>query len=127
EGLQVQFLGQLPASEVHSQIAGAKLQILPSEWFETFGLAIVEAFAHGTPAAVSKIGPLPSIVSHDVNGIVFEPANPQSLLKEVRRAWEAPLLLERLGHHARLEFEKKYTDDANYSRMLDIYERALRA
>lgn len=124
-GLPVRFLGQLGAQEAQAQIANAQLQILPSEWFEGFPMVVREAFAFGTPAAVSEIGPLPSIVEHDKSGVVFQPANPQSLLHEVRTAWETPGLLERLGQGARAEFESKYTEEANYATLVGIYQQAI--
>src|SRR5690606_17311412 len=54
--LPIKFLGRLESEDTQKQIGEAFLQILPSEWFETFGLVVIEAFAHGTPAAVSRIG-----------------------------------------------------------------------
>ena len=124
-GLRVQFLGQLNADEAQAAIAKAKLLILPSEWFEGFPMVLREAFAFGTPAAVSDIGPLPSIVRHDVSGVVFQPASPGSLLREVRAAWETPRLLERLGQGARSEFDAKYTENANYASLMAIYQKAI--
>lgn len=124
-GLPVRFLGQLTAAEAQSQIANARFLVLPSEWFEGFPMVVREAFAYGTPAAVSNIGPLPSIVTHGISGVVFEPANPMSLLQEVQRAWLTPGLLEQLGRGARAEFESKYTENANYATLMDIYERAI--
>lgn len=124
-GLPVRFLGQVSAEEAQTQIANATLQILPSEWFEGFPMVVREAFAFGTPAAVSNIGPLPSIVEHGKSGVVFQPANPESLFQEVRTAWETPGLLERLGQGARAEFECKYTEEANYDSLMDIYQKAI--
>lgn len=125
EGLPIRFLGQLPAERAQAEIANARLQILPSECFETFGLVVVEAFAHGTPSAVSNLGPLPSIVEHGKSGVVFMPGAPESLLEEVRKAWDTPGLLEQLGRGARAEFESKYTEDANYATLMDIYRQAI--
>jgi glycosyltransferase involved in cell wall biosynthesis len=124
-GLPIRFLGQIGSAEAHAQIAGARLLVLPSEWFEGFPMVVREAFAFGTPAAVSDIGPLPSIVQHGRSGVVFKPGNPESLLREVRAAWEAPGMLEDLGRGARAEFELKYTEDANYSMLMDIYRKAI--
>jgi glycosyltransferase involved in cell wall biosynthesis len=123
--LPVRFLGQVSAEEAQQQIAQACLQILPSEWFEGFPMVVREAFAFGTPAAVSDLGPLPTIVEHGKSGIVFQPANPQSLLAKVREAWETPGLLEVLGAGARHEFESKYTEEANYRILMDIYQKAI--
>ncbi len=89
-------------------------------------MVVREAFAFGTPAAaVSAIGPLPSIVQPGGNGVVFAPANPESLLREVRAAWETPGLLERLGQGARQAFEARYTEDANAQMLMAIYQQAI--
>lgn len=121
DGLPVRFLGQLQASEAEEQIAGAKLLVLPSECFEGFPMVVRESFAFGTPVAVSDLGPLPSIVTDGVNGLVFPVANPQMLFNKVRQAWETPGLLARLGEGARIEFEAKYNEDANYEILMQIY------
>jgi glycosyltransferase involved in cell wall biosynthesis len=121
----IRFLGQLSGPAAQKEIASSRLVVLPSECFETFGLVIVEAFASGTPAAVSRLGPLPSIVREGENGVVFEPGDPQSLLKTVRKAWEAPGELERLAAGARQSFETLYTEDANYRKLMTIYEHAM--
>ena len=124
-GLSVRFLGQVGGAEAQAQIAGARLLVLPSVCFEGFPMVVREAFAFGTPVAVSAIGPLPSIVQHGRSGVVFAPGDPDSLLREVRTAWEAAGLLEQLGQGARSEFEAKYTEDANYTTLMDIYRQAI--
>ena len=88
-------------------------------------MVVGEAFAFGTPAAVSNLGPLPSIIRAGESGVVFEPASPKSLLGAVRTAWQTPGLLERLGRGARSEFEAKYTEDANCTMLMEIYRRAI--
>lgn len=124
-GLPIRFLGQLSPDQAKSELAHAYLQILPSELYETFGLVVIEAFACGTPAAVSNIGPLPSIVTLRKNGVVFQAGDPHSLLKEVRTAWDAPGLLMNLGHGARAEFESKYTETVNFNILMNIYRHAI--
>lgn len=124
EGLRVTFLGQMSAQDAQLEISSCLLQILPSECYETFGLVIREAFAFGTPSAVANIGPLPFIVTNGRSGIVFDVANPASLLREVKQAWHTPGLLRDLGAGARQEFENKYTEQANYRQLIDIYDEA---
>ena len=124
-GLNVDFLGQLPAVQAQAEIASAHLLVLPSECFEGFPMVIREAFAFGTPAAVSNLGPLPSIVQSGQNGLVFEPGNAASLLDVLRGAWAQPDLLEKLGRGARQAFEAHYNEDANHQTLLEIYEQAM--
>jgi glycosyltransferase involved in cell wall biosynthesis len=123
--VRIRFLGQLAADAAREEIAHARLLVLPSESFETFGMVILEAFAFGTPAAVSAIGPLPSIVRHGENGVVFAPRNPRSLVEKVRTAWETPGLLEGLARGARAAFEAKYSEGPNYDTLMAVYERAI--
>ena len=124
-GLPVRFLGQLGAAEAQKQIAEASLLVLPSECLEGFPMVLREAFAFGTPAAVSDVGPLPSIVRHGESGLVFEAGDPAALLHEVRYAWSTPGLLAALGDGARAAFEANYTEEANYEMLMGVYERAL--
>lgn len=124
-GSPVTFLGQLQPEAAQKEIADARLLVLPSEWFEGFPMAVREAFAFGTPAAVSNLGPLPSIVTQGVSGVVFPPRNSQALLDSVRAVWTAPNVLERLGAGARRAFEAKYNEDANYETLMHIYDQAI--
>ena len=40
----------------------SKATILPSEWWETFGLTVIESMGGGTPVVVGNLGALPEIV-----------------------------------------------------------------
>ncbi len=115
----------LTGDTAQEEISRFCLLVLLSEWFEAFGLVILEAFAFGTPAAVSNIGPLPSIVHQDENGVVFEPGDPKSLLEAVRTVWESPGELERLGAGARRSFDALYTEEENYRTLMAIYQQAM--
>jgi len=53
---QIEFLGRKPLAEVLRLMGQAKAVIVPSVNYETFGRTIVEAFATGTPAIVSRLG-----------------------------------------------------------------------
>lgn len=121
----IRFLGQLTSEAALDEIANAKLLVLPSECFEGFPMVIQEAFALGTPVAASNIGPLPSIVQSNMNGVIFEPGAPQSLLEVVRDAWGKGGELENLAEGARRSFETLYTEDANYRVLMTIYEQAM--
>ena len=123
--MPIRFFGQLSPEQVQAQVAKAKLLVVPSEWFEGHPLVLGEAFALGTPAAVSNIVPLPSIVDYGKNGVIFEPANAETLANTVKTAWGTSGLLERLGSEARKAYENKYSKESNYSLLMQIYEQAI--
>lgn len=124
-GLPVRFLGQLTSKDAEQQIAESCLLVLPSEWYEGFPMVLREAFAFGTPAAVSDLGPLPSIVKNGINGVVFDSSNPEALLHEVRKIWSSPGVLEKMGGAARVAFDEKYTAESNYKQLALIYMHAM--
>jgi glycosyltransferase involved in cell wall biosynthesis len=123
--VKIRFLGQLSGDATRQEIARSSLLVLPSVSLEGLPLVILEAFASGTPAAVTNVGPLASIVQHGENGIVFPSNSPQLLLDAVRNAWKSKGQLERLAAGARHSFESLYTEDINYKQIVEIYEQAL--
>lgn len=124
-GLRVSFFGQLQAEQAKQHIAHAHLLVLPSEGVESFGMVVCEALAHGTPAVVSRRGPLPSLVEDGGCGLVFEPGNAKDLLDVVQPAFADRALLERLGSAAREAYERRYTPERGHDLLLNVYQRAL--
>jgi glycosyltransferase involved in cell wall biosynthesis len=121
---RVRFVGSVTPERALAEIALAKLLVVPSTCIEGFPLVLKEAFALGTPVAVSNVGPLPAIVRDGVNGVVFESASDTSLLRNVRYLWNDPQRLELMGRGARATFEKEYTEEIAYARLMKIYETA---
>lgn len=124
-GANVRLTGQLSREETLAAIAETRLLVLPSEAYETFGLTVCEAMAAGTPVAVSAIGPLPGLVQGGRAGLVFRAADSPSLLSTIRTAWGDPARLKELGWAGRRRYEKNYSPEANYSRLLEIYRAAI--
>jgi glycosyltransferase involved in cell wall biosynthesis len=120
-GLNIEFLGQRPASEVHACMARAQLVVVPSEWFEGCPLVIQEALAMGTPVAVSAVGGLPELVGVPDSGVTFDVADPASMASVLRRLWATPGLLRQLARAARRRFEQTYGEHANHQRLMAIY------
>ncbi len=124
-GGRISFTGQLSFSETQRRLARARLLILPSVCFEGFPMAIREAFALGVPTAASRIGSIPCIVAEGKTGVLFSPADAFDLFHKARLLWSSPERLRAIGASAREEFEKKYTDSANFDALMTIYESAM--
>jgi glycosyltransferase involved in cell wall biosynthesis len=96
--------------------------IVPSIWWETGPLVVLEAFQHGRPVITSDIGGMSEKVTDGVNGLHFRTKDPESLADTMRRAATDPQLWPRLregippvydiGSHARVV-------TAAYERLLD--------
>ena len=83
KGLNVRFLGKVSHDRVLEELARAKLLVMPSECWETFGLAVVEAAMCGTPAVVSDLGALPGIVKKLGVGRVVKAGDVEALAKGI--------------------------------------------
>lgn len=122
---QIEMLGSLTHQETMLHIAKAKLLVLPSIVIEGFPMVIRESFAFGVPTIVSNIGPLPTIITPDVNGVIFESGNSSSLYKKLIVLWRDQLKMEKMGIQARVEYDSKYSMDINYQKIMEIYRLAL--
>jgi glycosyltransferase involved in cell wall biosynthesis len=122
---KVSLLGYLNPPEVQKRLATARLLVLPSLSFEGFPMTILEAFALGVPVAASDIGAIPFIVMDNENGILFKPGDASALYGAVKEVWSHSSWLFSLGQAARQEFDRKYTADANYKILMNIYQMAI--
>jgi glycosyltransferase involved in cell wall biosynthesis len=121
----VVFKGSLPHDETLAAIRGARALIFSSEWYETFGLTMVEAFASRVPVICSRRGAMQEIVDDGRTGFHFAPGSAEDLAEKVDWAWNHPERMQLMGEEARREYESKYTAEQNYSRLMEIYRHAI--
>jgi glycosyltransferase involved in cell wall biosynthesis len=122
---QVNFAGPLGRDKVYELMKKAAFLIVPSIWYEPFGLVIAEAFACGTPVLGSSIGAIPAMVEDRVTGLHFAPGDPDALAEKVVWAWKHSSELAAMGKTARRVYEEFYTGNANYHRLMKIYASAI--
>jgi glycosyltransferase involved in cell wall biosynthesis len=121
----ISFCGQWTHGRVIQTMKGARFLAFPSEWYETFGLVVAEAFACGLPVICSRLGAMEEIVEDGRTGLHFTPGDAEDLAAKVDWAWTHPAEMAAMGKEARREYESKYTPEANYAMMREIYERVL--
>jgi glycosyltransferase involved in cell wall biosynthesis len=71
--------------------------IVPSIWWETGPLTVLEAFQHGRPVITSDIGGMSEKVADGVSGLHFRTKDPESLADAMRRAAQEPGLWQHLN------------------------------
>jgi glycosyltransferase involved in cell wall biosynthesis len=121
---RIQWLRRRPQEEVLDILGKAACLVIPSVWYETFGRAIIEAFAKGTPVIASRLGAMAELVDDGRTGRLFTPSDPEDLRSKLRQFLADPARWGRLRHAARLEYESRYTGDRNIEMLLEIYRRA---
>lgn len=124
---EICFEGWLPRQQGVQMIAGARFLIAPSEWFEPFGINIIEAFACGVPVIASRLGGLSEIVEDGRTGLHFTASDPDELATKINWAWEHAREMEEMGKAARAVYEAKYAGQRNYQLLMNIYIEAREA
>jgi len=120
----VSFRGQLPRAEVYALMRRAKVVIVPSEVYETFGRVVIEAFASGAPVIAADIGALAELVGHGRTGFLFAPGSAADLKRQVVSLLSDPARAATMRKAARAEYQMRYTAEANYRILMAIYEKA---
>jgi glycosyltransferase involved in cell wall biosynthesis len=116
--------GWLPRTHLQDMIRNAAVVIVPSEWYEPFGLAIAEAFAAGIPVIASRLGSLATMIRHRETGLLFEAGNAADLAGQVQWFLSNPNQVPAMRANARREFEANYTGERNYQLLMSIYSDA---
>lgn len=117
----VEWLGLKSSSEVKNLLGEAKVTVICSEWYETFGRVAIESFAKGTPVIASRIGALAEVVKDRTTGLLFRAGDPEDLAAQIKWCFDRPREMEALRLRAREEYEQNYTARTNCEKLLEFY------
>jgi len=108
-------------AEVAQVIATFDVAVLPS-LFEGMGRVLVEAMAMGKPVVASRVGGIPDLVEHGVNGYLIRPGDVKGLEHAVFKILDDPSLARRMGREGR----KRISDRFSAATMVESIERVYR-
>jgi glycosyltransferase involved in cell wall biosynthesis len=117
---RVRFAGWVSQDEIHHYYRGALGVVVPSVTYETFGIVVIEALAHGVPVIANNLGALPEVVEETGGGLVY---NTQDELRGHldRLAGDAGLRAQ-LASRGHQSVREKYSPEAH----LSLYEGLIR-
>jgi glycosyltransferase involved in cell wall biosynthesis len=118
---RVEFTGFKTGSELSEIISGAKFIVVPSRWYEVFGLVILEAYAHGKPVIASRMGGIPEVVEEGETGYLFDSDRPEALREKMIDLYENNEKTIAMGKSGRARAESLYNPALHYSRLMEIY------
>ena len=123
----ITWLGQKSPEDVQELMGRATCVIVPSVWYETFGLVVAEAFARGTPVVAARLGALSELVEHQRTGFLFTPGDSVDLAAHVRWFNQNRQALGTMRKAARAAYERLYSIRTNYQALSTIYGEAIAA
>jgi len=121
----VEFTGLLDAAALAAFYRGARMLVVPSTWFETFGIVAGEAMAHGVPVVASRIGALAEVVDDGVTGLHFETGDARDLAAKLTELWDDPDRCNELGAHGREKVLRAFSPATHYAGLVAAYAKAI--
>jgi glycosyltransferase involved in cell wall biosynthesis len=122
----VDLRGHLTGPALQQFYRSARMLVMPSVWWETFGMSLVEAMVWWKPAVVSRLGALTEVVDEGITGLTAEPGNAEDWSEKIRYLWERPRLCRQMGLAARDKALREYSPQAHYERLMATYETAVK-
>jgi glycosyltransferase involved in cell wall biosynthesis len=116
----VRFAGRVHPSELPALYAGAIALLVPSLWYEVFGIVLLEAFAQRTPVVVSAMGALPEVVEESGGGLVYR--TPEELLEAMERLRSDEQLRHQLGERGHASWKRLWTEEPHLDQYLATVE-----
>ena len=121
----IRFVGFQSGDDLWDLVRGSLCTVLPSEWYETFGLTIIESFACGVPVVASQIGGIPEVIDDQIDGRLFPSGNVEALRDAL--AWMHTHRREavEMGQSGRRKVEAQFSPERHYEQVLDVYSKVL--
>ncbi|MDF2980057.1 MAG: glycosyl transferase [Actinomycetospora sp.] len=119
DGRRVRWVGTVAGEERDNLVATARASLVPIDWEEPGGTAVVESLALGTPVVGFRRGCLPELVEHGRTGLLVDPGDEDAL---ATAAGEATALSP---DDCRREAARRFTPSRMADRYLRLYEKVL--
>ena len=122
----IRLLGFKQKQELNELIRNSICTLSPSEWYEPFGLTLIESFAHGRPVIASKIGGIEEVVLDGVDGYLTLPGDVEQL--RVKLLWMSKHRKSaiEMGANGRKKIEAQFSFTTHYEKLMQVYNNALR-
>jgi len=121
----VEYLGQLDKDSVFEIINSSSFIIFPSECYENMPMVILESFASSKPVLASNLGAIKELVIDGVNGVLFEPGNPEDLAAKIAYLFSHKEERLIMGENAKEFYQERFNRVRNYHDLLDIYIKTI--
>jgi glycosyltransferase involved in cell wall biosynthesis len=121
----VQFVGQLSRAAMNEFLDNARIVVVPSIWWEAFGLVAAEAMSRGIPVIASKTGGLAHVVDDGVTGMHIPMNDAPALAMAMKKLWDDAPLRKKMGAAGREKALRLYTADAYYAGIRLMWSRVV--
>lgn len=119
----VEFTGYISPDSMGELFSAARAVIVPSRCFENAPLALLDAYAHGKAVIGARLGGIPELIDDGETGLLFESGNIKSLEQAILAIWNNPARAAEMGDAAYRLAKMKYSPQAHWHRLKELYEK----
>lgn len=118
----IEFLGEL--ADMKTAYEGSDLLVLSSDSEGTPNV-LLEAMSHGVPVVATRVGGVPDVMRHGVNGFLVGKDDADSLVKSVIALIENPQLRIEMGAAGQRFVRERHAPGRLAERLTTLYEKIL--
>ena len=115
-------MGEFSNAQIHEAIPSYRALLLPSS-YETQGIVLLEANAHGVPVVATDLAAIRESVSHVENGLLCNIEQPESYVFAMEYLVENPAEAEKMGAIGKERISSVFTWDKVAERTIESYQK----
>ena len=120
----VTFAGWKSKEEIAEYYQRCAFLVVPSVWYEVFGLVILEAAQHRKPAIASDIGGIPEVIEDGKHGMLVPAGNVDRLAQRIGWLAEHPNEQRRMGENA-YQGLARFESTRHWEMLENIYDEVI--
>lgn len=115
----------LKSEEIFIYMKNAIATVIPSLFYETGPIVMIESFANSTPVIAPNFGSFKEAVKDCKTGLFYKQNNFKDLQSKILFASDHKTEVLKMGQNAREEYEVKYTPEKHYQSLMKVYNSLL--
>jgi glycosyltransferase involved in cell wall biosynthesis len=110
------------SNDVHREMEGMHVFVLPSLFGEGLPMVVIEAMSVGIPVVASRVEGIPEVINSAEVGVVIEPNDVSSLTNGLKALISGDLPAQAIAGAAHIRQMKHYSDISMASAVAEVYQ-----
>lgn len=121
----IEMLGSIAREELPPHYRTASVLVLPT-FEDNCPMVVLEAMAAGVPVAASRVGGVPDLIEHEVDGLLFDPYNPSDMRSCIERLIQDSSLRSAIAARGHTKARTHFHPRVIAEKHLEIYKCLLK-
>lgn len=119
----VEFVGFLKGDALNDYYLKSRIIVVPSKWYEGFPNVITRGMLLKRPVITTNIGAMPSIIDHEVHGLLVRPGSVDGLSVAIARLYADESRCKAYGEAGYDKAVRLYSREAVYETLINTYSK----